>query len=143
MASVFDVARYILETAGAMTHMKLQKLVYYSQAWHAVWCEEQLFEEKIKAWANGPVVPSLFFQLQGHFIVAFSQITGDISNLSPEAKDSINRVIDFYRKYDPQQLSEMTHNEPPWKCARVGLRDGERGDKEITLASMVEYYSGL
>ena len=34
---VFDVAAYILEKIGSMTTMKLQKLVYYSQAWSLVW----------------------------------------------------------------------------------------------------------
>ena len=37
MASVYDVAAYILEKQGAMTTWKLQKLVYYSQAWSLVW----------------------------------------------------------------------------------------------------------
>ena len=42
---VFDVAAYILEKIGSMTTMKLQKLVYYSQAWSLVWDEKRLFEE--------------------------------------------------------------------------------------------------
>ncbi|WP_307850044.1 MULTISPECIES: type II toxin-antitoxin system antitoxin SocA domain-containing protein [unclassified Saccharopolyspora] len=42
-----------------MTAMKLQKLVYYSQAWHLVWDERPLFDEPVQAWANGPVVPDL------------------------------------------------------------------------------------
>ena len=32
-----DVADYILQEHGAMSAMKLQKLVYYAQAWHLVW----------------------------------------------------------------------------------------------------------
>lgn len=36
-ANVFDVAKYILDTVGGeITSMKLQKLCYYSQAWHMV-----------------------------------------------------------------------------------------------------------
>ncbi len=49
MASVFDVAQYILEKQGEMTAIKLQKLVYYSQAWSSVWDGEPLFPEKIRA----------------------------------------------------------------------------------------------
>ncbi len=33
--------------------------------------------------------------------------------------------------------------EAPWAEARSGLLPGERGDKEITLSSMHEYYSGI
>ena len=57
MATAHDVAAYILQKKGEMTAMKLQKLVYYSQAWSVVWDERPLFHEKIEAWANGPVVP--------------------------------------------------------------------------------------
>jgi uncharacterized phage-associated protein len=59
MASAHDVAAYILSRQGRMTAMKLQKLVYYSQAWSVVWDERPLFPEKIEAWANGPVVRDL------------------------------------------------------------------------------------
>jgi hypothetical protein len=37
----------------------------------------------------------------------------------------------------------MTHHEDPWRLAREGLPDGVRGSREITLASMSEYYSSL
>jgi uncharacterized phage-associated protein len=39
MVSILDVAAYILEKQGAMTRMKLQKLVYYCQAWSLVWAQ--------------------------------------------------------------------------------------------------------
>src|SRR5258708_570857 len=60
MATVHDVAAYILGKCGPMTAMKLQKLVYYSQAWGLVWDERPLFAEQIEAWANGPVVRDLY-----------------------------------------------------------------------------------
>ena len=44
MADVQDVARYIVERGGPMTTMKLQKLAYYSQAWHLVWDGVPLFD---------------------------------------------------------------------------------------------------
>ena len=43
VAKVDDVASAILNRLGEMTAMKLQKLVYYSQAWHLVWEEKPLF----------------------------------------------------------------------------------------------------
>jgi uncharacterized phage-associated protein len=50
MANVFDVATYILEQQGPMTTWKLQKLVYYAQAWSLVWDDDALFDEEIEAW---------------------------------------------------------------------------------------------
>ena len=41
MLTVFDVASYILKKSGKMTTMKLQKLIYYSQAWALVWYEKR------------------------------------------------------------------------------------------------------
>ena len=49
MANVFDVAACILKQKGPMTAMKLQKLLYYSQAWSLVWDEKPLFPERIEA----------------------------------------------------------------------------------------------
>ena len=48
MTTALDVAAYILEKRGQMTAMKLQKLVYYAQAWSMVWDEEPLFADRIE-----------------------------------------------------------------------------------------------
>ena len=60
MVDVKDVAQYILDKQGGMTTWKLQKLVYYCQAWSLVWDDEPLFPDDIEAWANGPVVRKLY-----------------------------------------------------------------------------------
>ena len=54
MKTALDVAAYILSKQGTMTAMKLQKLVYYAQAWPLVWDEKPLFREKIEAWGTAP-----------------------------------------------------------------------------------------
>ncbi|WP_340375862.1 type II toxin-antitoxin system antitoxin SocA domain-containing protein [Streptomyces sp. SS7] len=48
--------------------MKLQKLVYYCQAWHLAWEGRALFPEAIQAWASGPV-PEIYELHQGYFTV--------------------------------------------------------------------------
>ena len=62
--NVFDVVDYILNKLGKMSVLKLQKLVYYSQAWSLVWDEKQLFDEEIQAWANGPIIKDLLFFIE-------------------------------------------------------------------------------
>jgi hypothetical protein len=44
--TVFEVAAYIISKLGTISAMKLQKLVYYCQAWALVWDEKPLFLEK-------------------------------------------------------------------------------------------------
>lgn len=68
--SVLDVASYMLEKQPKkqpLTAWKLQKLVYYGQAWSLVWDEQPLFKERVLAWANGPVIKELYNQHKGQF----------------------------------------------------------------------------
>lgn len=140
--SAHDVAAHILQKQGAMTTMKLQKLVYYCQAWSLVWDEEPLFQEKIEAWANGPVVRELYDKHKGFFNISTWRL-GDPSKLSRKQVNTIKSVLDYYGDKTSQWLSDLTHKEEPWKNARQGLVPSERGSSEITHASMSEYYSSL
>ncbi|MDR1041446.1 MAG: DUF4065 domain-containing protein [Deltaproteobacteria bacterium] len=49
----------------ALTHLKIQKLLYYAQGWHMVYCDLPLFEDNIHAWKYGPVVETVY-QLLKH-----------------------------------------------------------------------------
>lgn len=142
MASAHDVAAYILNRRGKMTAMKLQKLVYYSQAWSLVWDECPLFPERIEAWANGPVVRELYEAHRGSFEVS-EWSRGNPDALAESERETIDAVLDFYGRKSAQWLSDLTHREQPWLRARRGLPEGERGSKEISHSSMVEYYSSL
>lgn len=142
MADVHDVAAYILNKLGSITAMKLQKLVYYSQAWSLVWDDKPLFQEKIEAWANGPVVPALYESHRGEFLI--TKIPGGNSkNLTSTESETVDKVLEFYGDKSSQWLSDLTHKEDPWNEAREKLAPGERGNKEITFAAMAEYYSSL
>lgn len=143
MATVLNVAAYILKRQGEMTTMKLQKLVYYSQAWSLVWDERPLFDNRIEAWANGPVVPDLYQIHRGRFRIGPGDIPGDDSKLTKSERETIDAVLGYYGNKSSQWLSELTHAERPWREAREGLAPGERGEREITLAAMHEYYDSL
>lgn len=139
-----DVASYILKKCGTIPAMKLHKLVYYSQAWSLVWDDKPVFHDRIEAWANGPVVRSLYNRHKGRFRVG-SIRGGDWKLLDPEQRETIDAVLDYYGDKSSQWLSDLTHMEAPWQEARAkaGLASGQRGNACITHASMAEYYSGL
>jgi uncharacterized phage-associated protein len=141
-ASVFDVAQYILYKRGPLSAIKLQKLIYYCQAWHLVWEDDILFSERIEAWNTGPIVPDLYQEHKGSFRVS-SIPRGDTSTLTELEKDVIERVLKFYGDKDSQWLSDLTHMEAPWKLARIGFSGGDCCQNEITTESMNEYYSAL
>jgi uncharacterized phage-associated protein len=140
--TVFDVAAYILSKHGEMTAWKLQKLVYYSQAWSLVWDERPLFSNRIEAWANGPVSPDLYSAHRGKFKVA-KMDNGDRRRLDTDARETIDAVLEHYGDKPSQWLSDLTHREDPWRNARMGIADGERGNVEITHGDMADYYGRL
>lgn len=145
MARVYDVAAYILDRMGSLSAMKLQKLCYYSQAWHLVWDEEPLFPEPIQAWANGPVVRALYTAHRGDFRVDSMPgwTEADATALTDGERSTIEAVLNFYGPMTAHQLSELTHSERPWQAARSGLPAGARSEVQITDASMAAYYDAL
>lgn len=139
--NVHIVAKYILEKIGTMSTMKLQKLCYYSQAWHMVWDDEPLFEEDFQAWANGPVCRSLYATHRRMFSVdSMPDIKG---KLNESQKESIDLVLESYGDKSAQWLSDQTHREKPWINARKGVAPLERSENTISKASMAEYYASI
>ncbi len=139
-----DVAACILREQGPIPALKLQKLVYYSQAWSLVWDDKPLFEEEIETWANGPVIRNLYEQQRRQFMVH------DISVGNPEClgeveRETVGAVLEFYADESAVCLRDLTHMEDPWKNAReeANLVDRERGQAKISKASMAEYYSSI
>ena len=146
MASIFDVAKYILHHAGKMTTMKLEKLMYYSQAWSLAWDEgTPLFDDDFEAWANGPVCPELFSTHQGQYElpVEYYDAKGNTDNLTKDQRDTIDTVLKAYGDKSAQWLSNLTHKELPWREARQGIPAGMRCDHIIAKDSIQEYYGGL
>ena len=147
MASIFDVAKYILESQGCLTTMKLQKLCYYAQAWSLAWEEQPIFDEDFQAWANGPVCPALYAYHRGKFAICADELpsASDASCLSEIQIDTIDRVLGFYGDKESYWLSELTHKEMPWREARARAQalPGDRCSEVITKESMQQYYSGL
>lgn len=144
LVSVLDVSKSIIAFLGSISAMKLQKLVYYTQAWSLVWDESPLFEEHIEAWISGPVVPGLFREHKGKYLITEADLSdGDQSRLSAEQNETVKLVLEFYGDKNSQWLSDLTHMEDPWRKAREGLADNERGKKKISHASMQQYYSSL
>lgn len=142
MAHVQDVAAYILKQKGPMTAMKLQKLVYYAQAWSLVWDEQPLFPERIEAWAMGPVSPELYELHRGSFRVS-RLVQGNPDVLTAAERETIDAIIDYYGQKSSHWLSDLSHREAPWKDARKGVPPGARCNRVITHEAMSEYYDSL
>lgn len=141
VGTVHDLAAYILRAQGRMSTWKLQKLVYYSQAWALVWDDEPIFKAEIQGWANGPVVPELYRRHRGKFSV--DSWEGDPRKLSSDHRDTVEIVLGEYGHLTGRQLSLLTHAERPWQEARKGLKPTQLGSQAIPLDSIQAYYEVL
>ncbi|HRP36920.1 MAG TPA: DUF4065 domain-containing protein, partial [Candidatus Dojkabacteria bacterium] len=54
------------ETGSLITNLKLQKLVYYADAWYLANYGDSLIQEDFQAWVHGPAIPALYGEYK-HF----------------------------------------------------------------------------
>ncbi len=140
MANVDDVAAALVESTGPVTAMKLQKLIYYCQAWHLVRCGERLFTDRIEAWAQGPVTKSIYAKHRRQYTIA-SWPSGHTQRLNADERQTIDWVLSKYSHFSAESLSRMTHMEIPWKVARGLLTADEASSEEIPPHLMRHYYA--
>lgn len=121
MVNVQTVADYFLtlvdeESGDNISHLKLQKLLYYAQGFHLAIHRTRLFDECIEAWAHGPVVRKLYHKYSQYGAGAIPQPEApDFSSLSDEHKELLDDVFNVYGAFSGWKLRNMTHDEPPWK----------------------------
>lgn len=137
--SVLDVAEYVLQKTGPLGSLKLQKLVYYAQAWSLVWRNRALFSERVEAWINGPAVPVLWQVHQGKAPTA--SVGGDPARLRDDERATIDEILHYYGRESPRTLRNLSHDEAPWQDARAGLPENKPSTAEITHESMRAFYS--
>ena len=144
MANADDVAAAVIKRTRSIDTFKLEKLVYYCQAWHLAWEGVPLFKARIEAWANGPVVPKLYRQHRKVYSVG-KWPSGNPADLASGEVSTTDAVVNFYNKYSGWELAQLTHRERPWAeaRARAGLAPGAVGKVEITHEAMKDYYQGL
>ena len=143
MKNVFDAAKYILEKTGPITTMKLQKLLYYAQAWSLVWDEEELFPEEFEAWSGGPVCPELYSWHKHMYRVSADQVPADRLSGEPFSDDqskTLAVVLETYGDKSGRWLSGLTHTEDPWKQARGSCLPGDYCSNVISKGDMAWYY---
>ncbi len=141
-AADYILASQNYEEGDSITHLKLQKLVYYCQAWHLVLLDRPLFDEDIQAWIYGPVVPSLYkrFKDKGCQAIPHEDIkTEPVKIIPKESRDVMDQVLNVFMGMTATQLSKLTHDEDPWKNVYDPDDFGHRGI--ITKESMKDYYT--
>jgi uncharacterized phage-associated protein len=135
MANAGEVAKYIIKSLP-VDNLKLQKLLYYSQAVHLVLNDKApLFPEPIEAWDYGPVVPPVYreYKLYGFDILSTAD---EPVNLGLNEIRSVDMALACFGEMSGPALINQTHGEPPWKDA---YRPG-RPSRVISLDSMYGFF---
>lgn len=144
MVNSMNVAKYILKfckdnNIKDCSNKKLQKLLYYIQAWSLAFREKKLFSDNIEAWLHGPVVKSIYHEFKEF---GFSPISINLDNFNEnifnkDEKTLMDSVLRNYAEYDAEYLEMRTHIESPWKEARKNTVETIGDD------SMKKYYQDV
>ncbi len=145
MYSALDIAKWFLcavdrESGDSITHLKLQKLLYYAQAWSLVLLDKRMFKEEIQAWMHGPVVPEVYEEYSKY---GYQEIPkpNECPIIAKEYEEVLEEVMKTYGIYQAKYLEMLTHSEQPWIEAREDLPLEARCDKPISIKTMKSYYT--
>jgi uncharacterized phage-associated protein len=144
MPTVHDVADYLLWLADrdriGVDHLKLQKLVYYAQAFHLGSTGEPLFNEEIRAWRYGPVCPDLWQRHRYRRDYLEPPESPNDAAFTEREQDLLTLVHHRFRELSGIELFHRTHAEAPWQGADTRAASG--GSDLIDQESMRDYFAG-
>jgi uncharacterized phage-associated protein len=137
------LADAILAEYGELSTMKLQKLLYYCQAWHLAWFDEPLVDEAFQAWEQGPVVPEVWRRHRGRATVqppTGSRREAALAQVHGRARYVLEYVLAEYGSMTGDELSDATHAEAPYLQARAGLPEDKQSTEPIDLEVLGRYF---
>lgn len=144
-----QIAKWLLgaidrDSGDSITHLKLQKLIYYAQAWSLALPERArpLFDEDLQAWAHGPVAESVFHEYKQAGWAALGA-PEDVPDIAEDDEEHLREILAVFGEFSAKHLERMTHSEDPWLHARGDLPPEARSNAVITKDHMTAYYRAL
>jgi uncharacterized phage-associated protein len=139
---------YILKHYGPMSHLKLQKLLFYSDAYHLAYFGKELIEDKFEAWVHGPVSRKVYNSLRDKSILYSDleysdtgvDVDSEFEKLCSDQKAMLNDILSNLSEWSGFQLEAATHQEEPWRNARTGYSPGSKCNVKISKKLTEEFY---
>lgn len=125
--------RILQEEGRAIGNLRLQKLLYFVQAYSLVRFGNPAFESQIQAWPYGPVVPEAYFAFKDNEITYNPSLQIELEDGLEEA---ITVVVDYFRTTSDFSLVDLTHEYDIWRDKINNLY----GSKEITPEEIREFH---
>lgn len=132
--------RFSHEVGDPITNLKLQKLVYYAQAWYLALHGERLIPDAFQAWVHGPVCYPLYQRFRGY---GWNPISEGVAapRLPDGVEEHLREVMEAYGGFSAWDLERLTHAEEPWIRARAGLPLDQPSNNVISEDDMRTFYA--
>lgn len=150
MYPINDIADYIIlkvkaeDRYASLINLKLQKLLYYIQAWSYGINKKPLFEGEFQAWIHGPVNKNIYERFNStkylYSEIGISDIMNNHVQLNADDAEFVDFILENYLKYSGAELEKLSHSETPWIETRGDLDSNIRCDKVISPILMIKYY---
>ena len=126
-----------------VTNKKLQKLIYYAQAWSLALRNKKIFDDKIEAWVHGPAVRSVYVQYKkfGFSPINEAPAEKNLEKIPQDIKKFLKDVWTVYGKFDAEYLELLSHSEAPWQKARENIEPNIGSENEISSEDMRVFYT--
>ena len=144
ISNIDIIVQYVLNKGEDITHLTIQKALYYIQGFYYAFYHDYLIKEDCEAWVHGPVFRSIYYRYLG-----YSYDTIEKPNVFADGifndmeKVLIDSVIRYICCYSGKVLEAFTHREAPWRSARNGLPAGASSTRIIPKDEIGSYFSGI
>ena len=137
-----------------VTNKKLQKLLYYTEAWSLVY-QKSIIEENFEAWIHGPVITNVYhkykqfgyspIQLDYEGLDSSKLIKKIVKENKIEKKqiELIDAVLGKYGVLTSYELEMLSHSEKPWIETRKNITPFEHCSNVIDKDLIKTFYSSL
>lgn len=114
-----DLSKYIIHEANNMdvpiTHLKLQKILYYVAGVFAGALNERAFWDSIEAWQYGPVVRNVYIEFCSWGALPLTCEEDVLLDYDEEQRKLVDFIIDQKISMSGRELVNATCSESPWK----------------------------
>ncbi|MCH8046000.1 MAG: DUF4065 domain-containing protein [Planctomycetes bacterium] len=122
-----------------ISNLRLQKLLYYAQAWHLALHGKELFPDRFEAWIHGPAQPEVYARFAPFTHRPIDQENRNWAVPKP-IKQHIVDLMEAYGRFSSFDLERLACDEEPWREARKGLPADEPSTRAIDTATMKRFY---
>lgn len=138
------VVEYLLSQCQDITHLSLQKALYYVQGFYYAFYGSFLFDQDCEAWVHGPVYRDIYRRYSGYCYDPLDNIEEpDTSSMPAEERVLLNSIIRHICCYSGKTLESFTHLEMPWISTRGNLPANASTNKVISKQVIGEYFSSV